>query len=321
MRPRLEYGSKLNILVLLSVQEDIGLTRDEREAVLEGKKIALRRHFTRGKHSRCFVAIPHPLFEWDTVKDDTTHVVSGQRINRKDTDIEKRYQYVLDNCLKRGESDLKDSLSILISHMRDVNKSNLSLPEVEASCKRTLERCLTSAQEDFREMFESLLSVVQESSPDLELQKWMSESETELRKLLNSLMLSLQTLRDVSPSSRTLFHFPEPIVSIALNPTKVTHSVVLEIYVRLGLAELRRILIDMIASIEKARTSKKGKRNQDGGEDVDEPEDTVEMMERPPSASSASDRGRSSDSPTFASSTLVESIKNDVSTDSRHFPN
>ncbi|XP_034235407.1 uncharacterized protein LOC117641839 [Thrips palmi] len=194
---------------------------------------------------QCYRAIKHPLRGWEMTKQDLSSVLLG------DEQLKEHESPFLDDSLSKGSILLKRAFSILISQLKEYNKPLKSHDESDTFCKKIVKDCLTDAVDGFRDIFNELVSSQKLESQLDSLEKWVDVSRTELGKLFNSLIKTLQSLRDISISDHkppiSLFHLPEPTFSLALNPAKVTHSVVLEMYIRMGLAELKQIL-DIILS-------------------------------------------------------------------------
>jgi len=192
---------------------------------------------------QCYKAVKHPLRGWEMTKQDLSSVLL------EDTGLEEMKEHEsasLDECLSKGSILLKRAFSVLIAQLKEYNKLLKSEDESDIFCKKVVKDCLTDAVDGFRDIFNKLVSSEKIDNQSESLEKWVALSRTELEKLFNSLVMTLQSLRDISTSNQkppiSLFHLPEPTFSLALNPAKVTHNVVLEMYTRIGLAELKQIL-------------------------------------------------------------------------------
>lgn len=203
---------------------------------------------------QCYKAVKHPLRGWEMIKQDLSSVLLG------DTCFEQWKEHEsasIDECLSKGSMLLKRAFSVLISQLKEFNKLLKSQDESDTFCQKVVKDCLTDAVDGFRDLFNKLLASENIEDQTENLEKWVDMSRTELQKLFNSLVMTLQSLRDISTSNQkppiSLFHLPEPTFSLALNPAKVTHSVVLEMYIRIGLAELKQILAVILGHTSETR--------------------------------------------------------------------
>lgn len=192
----------------------------------------------------CYKAVKHPIRGWEMIKEDLLSVLSGYSVSNFATEIKDHQSKAIEECLAKGTVQLKRAFSVIIAQIREFNKSH---EESDTFCEKVVKDCLIEAVDSFRDMFKGLLSSGESDSHEESVEKWVEMSRAELGKLFQSLAMTLQSLQDIPASTQnpplTLFHLPEPTFSLALNPAKVTHSVVLEMYVRIGLAELRQILM------------------------------------------------------------------------------
>lgn len=195
---------------------------------------------------QCYKAVKHPLRGWEMTKQDLSSVLSGDKGFKQVEQFSDHEAASLNESLSKGSILLKRAFSILISQLREYNKPLKSHDESDTFCRKVVKDCLTDAVDGFRKIFSELITSKQIENKSNSLDEWVNCSKAELEKLFNSLVMTLQSLRDISISEQktpmSLFHFPEPTFSLALNPAKVTHSVLLEMYIRIGLAELRQIL-------------------------------------------------------------------------------
>lgn len=198
----------------------------------------------------CYRAVKHRTRGWEMSKQSLSSVLAGHDEEKEIVNLEEPHVAALDNCLEKGSLHLKRAFSVLISQIREFNKPAMTSVNSAMVSDKVIKDCLSEAIEHFRNLFKDLLS--SEKTPvDRELvEKWVDVSRAELGKLFHSLAVTLQSLRDLPSTPQkqpnSFFHLPEPTFSLALNPAKVQHSVLLEMYLRMGLAELRSILMQIL---------------------------------------------------------------------------
>lgn len=201
-----------------------------------------------GNSKSCYKAVKHPIRGWEMTKQDLSSVLLGYE-DLKQSGLEKPLSSSVEQCLSKGMALLKRTFSVLISQMREHNSPSKPQEESDLFFKKIVKDCISDAVDSFRDMFTGLLNTGN-STDSANVERWVDISRAELGKIFHSLALTLQSLRDIHPAQQkaptSLFHFPEPTFSLALNPAKVTHSVVLEMYVHIGLAELRRIIWNIV---------------------------------------------------------------------------
>ncbi|KAK3907426.1 Parafibromin [Frankliniella fusca] len=196
----------------------------------------------------CYKAVRHPTRGWEMIKQSLSSALSG-REDSNTSEMEESKSISLDESLSKGTVLLKRAFSMLISQMRESSRFKTH-EEFDTFCQKIILDCLAEAVDSFRELFNGLLSSQKTDEELGEVDRWVDICRTELVKLFQSLTRTLQSLRDIPTIQHkqpiSLFHLPAPTFSLALNPAKVTHSVVLEMYVRFGVAELQRILMNIL---------------------------------------------------------------------------
>ncbi|XP_026278224.2 uncharacterized protein LOC113206379 [Frankliniella occidentalis] len=198
--------------------------------------------------SFCYKAVKHPSRGWEMRKLHLSSVLSGHE-DLNSTEVEETKSSTFEESLSKGTVLLKRVFSMLISQMRESNRFTTH-EEFDLFCQKIITDCLAESVESFRELFSGLCSSKLVEDESEEVDRWVAVCRAELGKLFLSLTKTLQSLRDIPNIQQkqpiSLFHLPEPTFSLALNPAKVTHSVVLEMYVRFGVAELQGILKNLL---------------------------------------------------------------------------